>query len=65
MIPITLNGEPTALDAPVPVAELVSTRAPLGRAVAVNGVVVPRSDHPTHLVAEGDVVEIVMAVAGG
>lgn len=62
---LTLNGEPLAVPDATTVDDLVTAHAPAGRAVAVNGAVVPRSEHPTHHLSEGDVVEVVTAVAGG
>lgn len=38
---------------------------PEGHAAAVNNVVVPRSAHCAHPLVNGDVVELVTAVAGG
>ncbi len=34
-------------------------------AVEVNGAIVPRGQHPTHVLHEGDRVEIVHALGGG
>ena len=61
---LTLNGEPRELDAPAVVADVLpgETR---GLAVAVNGAVVPRAEHASTVLAEGDNVEIVTAVQGG
>ena len=60
---LTLNG--VALDAEGrTVADLVGP-LPDGHAVAVNQEVVPRSEHASHPLADGDVVEVVTAVAGG
>ena len=61
---ITLNGEPIELATPTSVADLLGAD-PRGRAVAVNGSVVPRERHLATLLAEGDEVEIVTAVQGG
>jgi thiamine biosynthesis protein ThiS len=41
--------------------ELPRTRV----AVELNGAVVPKADHETHAVSDGDVVEIVTLVGGG
>ena len=60
---ITLNGTVVETAAHT-VALLLGDMAP-GRAIAVNGEVVPRSAHPTHPLAEGDSIEVVEAVAGG
>jgi sulfur carrier protein len=62
---ITLNGDAAALDGPTSVADLVAAQPKHSMAVAVNGAVVPRSAHATTFVTDGDVVEIVTAVAGG
>lgn len=62
---ITLNGDATALDGPTSVADLVAAQPKRSMAVAVNGEVVPRSAHPTTFLSDGDVIEIVAAVAGG
>lgn len=61
---LTLNGEPHEIPAPAVVADIlpVETR---GLAVAVNGEVVPRAEHASTALAEGDTVEIVTAVQGG
>lgn len=34
-------------------------------AVAVNGTVVPRAEHPARALAEGDAIEVIEAVGGG
>lgn len=60
---VTLNGLPVATDA-LTVAGLVGS-LPDGHAVAVNGEVVPRSAHGVRPLTEGDVIELVTAVAGG
>lgn len=61
---LTLNGEPRELDAPAVVADVLPTET-RGLAVAVNGAVVPRAEHASTVLAEGDTVEIVTAVQGG
>ena len=64
---VFVNGERRELDAPVTVAEVLGlgTQAPRGFAVAVDGVVVPRTRHATTHLDEGARVEIVTAVQGG
>jgi sulfur carrier protein len=62
---ITVNGATARLDGPTSVADLVAAQPKRSMAVAVNGTVVPLSAHPTTFVSDGDVVEIVTAVAGG
>ncbi|MDQ2701577.1 MAG: sulfur carrier protein ThiS [Pseudomonadota bacterium] len=64
---IQLNGASHSLAGPCSVAELLAD-AGFGErrvAVEVNGAIVPRSAHATHLLAEGDRVEVVHALGGG
>jgi len=67
MLRITLNSEPRSFPAPLPVAELLRAlgRDPKKLAVEVNRAVVPRAQHETHTLADGDEVEIVTLVGGG
>ncbi len=60
---VILNGVVRETDA----ATLADLLGPLpgGRAVAVGGEVVPRGEHADLALAEGDVVDVVEAVAGG
>lgn len=64
---IQLNGEPRHLRGPLSLAGLLNDEGLAGRRVAieVNGEIVPRSLHETHLLQDGDVVEIVHALGGG
>ncbi|HJQ03806.1 MAG TPA: sulfur carrier protein ThiS [Nocardioides sp.] len=61
---ITVNGSPREVGAGALVADLLPPD-PAGIAVAVNACVVPRAEHATTPLADGDVVEIVTAVQGG
>lgn len=61
---LTLNGEPRELDAQAVVADVLPAET-RGLAVAVNGAVIPRAEHASTVLAEGDTVEIVTAVQGG
>ena len=67
MIRLVLNGQPERLDAPLTVAGLLERRGLAGKRVAVerNGEIVPRGQHAATQLAEGDVLEIVVAVGGG
>lgn len=67
MIQLSINGEPHRFDAPLDVAGLLETLALGGRKVAVerNGEIVPRSRHAGTVLADGDRLEIVVAVGGG
>lgn len=64
---IRLNGEDLAIDAGSTISALLERQDLAGRRVAVeiNGEIVPRGRHDAHVVAEGDVVEIVHALGGG
>ena len=67
MIQVTVNGEAHRFERPVEVAALLSTLNLVGKKVAVerNGEIVPRSAHAATLLADGDQLEIVVAVGGG
>lgn len=64
---IRLNGDALALPAPCTLTELLAAQGLAERRVAVevNGEIIPRGRHADHLLAEGDVVEIVHALGGG
>ena len=64
---IQLNGEPRTLVPDATVSHLLGLEG-LGErrvAVEVNGAIVPRSQHATHVLGEGDKVEVVHALGGG
>lgn len=62
---ITVNGDRQRIDVGATVADLLVGARCDGIAVARNGVVVPRTQHATTVLGEGDVIEIVEAVQGG
>lgn len=64
---LTVNGEPRTFPAPLSVAGLVEHLGLTGKRIAVerNGEIVPRGRHAETTLAEGDVLEIVVAVGGG
>jgi sulfur carrier protein len=64
---LTVNGEPYAADGPLTVRALVERLGLGGGPVAVerNGEVVPRKEHATTEVADGDQIEVVHFVGGG
>jgi sulfur carrier protein len=66
-IAVSVNGEAHQLPPDITVAKLLTQLAPAGRRVAVerNGAIVPRSVHGTTVLADGDRLEIVVAVGGG
>ncbi len=61
-----INGQATELSA-CTVADVLVARGWSGKRLAVerNGQIVPRSQHASTWIAEGDVLEIVVAVGGG
>ncbi len=67
MIQITVNGSTKLYEAPLAVAGLLERLALAGKKVAVerNGEIVPRGAHASTLLADGDRLEIVVAVGGG
>ena len=64
---ITVNGATRTLDVPLAVADLLQIMLLTNKKVAVerNGEIVPRGAHASTLLAEGDRLEIVVAVGGG
>ncbi len=67
MIQLLVNGEARSFPAALSVAELVETLELAGKRIAVekNGEIVPRSRHAETAIADGDRLEIVVAVGGG
>ena len=67
MIAVTINGEPKRFDAPLSCAELLARLDLAGKRVALerNGEIVPRSRFAEQRLAEGDRLDIVVAVGGG
>ena len=67
MIQVIVNGKAHRFDAPLEVAALLTRLELAGKKIAVerNGEIVPRSAHASTLVADGDELEIVVAVGGG
>jgi sulfur carrier protein len=67
VIQVTLNGAAQRFDGPVNVRQVLEQLAMAGKKVAVerNGEIVPRSAHANTLIADGDQLEIVVAVGGG
>jgi len=67
MILLTVNGEPRRFDAPLTAAQLVAGLQLTGKRVALerNGEIVPRGQFDRQQLADGDRIEIVVAVGGG
>ena len=64
---IQLNGEPFELDDGASIADLIARLELSGRRLAVelNLEIVPRSQHATTILSDGDRVEVVHAIGGG
>ena len=64
---IQLNGRPREIAAGTTLAALLDAAGYAGRKVAVevNLDAVPRSQHASHVLADGDRVEIIHAIGGG
>ena len=64
---LTVNGESRAHPHGTTVADLVAEQVAAGKRIAVerNGTIVPRSQHASTMLEDGDRVEIVVAVGGG
>lgn len=64
---IMLNGSPRDCAPHTTVAQLLDEAGYAGRRVAVevNREIVPRSQHATHTLTDGDQIEIVHAIGGG
>jgi sulfur carrier protein len=67
VIALTINGEARRFEAGLTVAELIERLELTGKRVALerNGEIVPRGSFATHRLADGDRLEIVVAVGGG
>ena len=67
MIHVTVNGKAHRFEQPLEISALLARLELAGKKLAVerNGEIVPRSAHAATLVADGDRLEIVVAVGGG
>lgn len=67
MIELTVNGNIQRFNGPLKVAELLERMELKGKRIALerNGEIVPRSRFGDELLADGDRLEIVVAVGGG
>ena len=64
---ISINGQDRSAPDGYTITALLEELALRGKrlAVEVNEDVIPRSEHPAHVLCEGDRVEIVHAIGGG
>ena len=67
MIQVKVNGAAQRFDAPLNISALLQQLSMAGKKVAVekNGEIVPKSAHAKTVIADGDELEIVVAVGGG
>ncbi len=67
MLHITLNGEARTVSPATTLADLLVELELAGKRLAVerNGEIVPRGQHASTVLSEGDALEIVVAVGGG
>lgn len=67
MLQLIINGERREFGAPMNVSQLLSELSLVGKRLAVerNGAIVPRGEHAHTELADGDQLEIVVAVGGG
>ena len=67
MIKVTVNGEPVETENEMTIKRLLESVdvPPNYLAVEVNQEVVPREEHETQLVNDGDEIEVVTLVGGG
>jgi len=67
MIQVTVNGKVHSFERSIDVTALLASLELAGKKVAVerNGEIVPRSAHANTLLADGDALEVVVAVGGG
>lgn len=67
MIEVTVNGDARRFERPLAVSALLASMALSGKKIAVerNGEIVPKSAHANTYLADGDQLEIVVAVGGG
>ncbi|MGL4603672.1 MAG: sulfur carrier protein ThiS [Iodobacter sp.] len=64
---ISINGEAREFPAPMSLLDLVDLLELKGKRIAIeqNGEIVPKSQHATTSLNDGDVLELVVAVGGG
>ncbi|MDD2914386.1 MAG: sulfur carrier protein ThiS [Gallionella sp.] len=67
MITVSINGEPRQFPQAISIAALIEEMGQTGKRIALerNGAIVPRSLFATEQLADGDRLEVVVAVGGG
>jgi len=67
VISVSINGATKTFDIPISVADLITSMQLTGKRIAIecNNEIVPRSQFAQQLLADGDKLEVVVAVGGG
>ncbi len=67
MITVSINGDSRQFTQPCSITELIAEMGYTGKRIALerNGEIVPRSTFAEQMLADGDKLEIVVAVGGG
>jgi sulfur carrier protein len=67
VISVCINGAQQTFGQPVSIADLIVSMELTGKRIAIerNGEIVPRSQFAQQLLADGDKLEVVVAVGGG
>ena len=67
MIEVTINGAPRQFSAPLSFEQMLAEMALAGKRIAIerNGEIVPKSHFAHTQLADGDKLEVVVAVGGG
>ncbi|RLR67608.1 sulfur carrier protein ThiS [Pseudomonas aeruginosa] len=64
---ILVNDESLSLDMPVTISQLLIqlSQPPIGVAIAINEMIIPRENWEKHLINDGDTILLFQAIAGG
>jgi sulfur carrier protein len=67
VISVCINGSPQTFEHPISITDLVASLDLTGKRIAIecNSEIVPRSMFSQQLLANGDKIEVVVAVGGG
>lgn len=67
MISVSINGTPQIFEQPISISDLIILLGLAGKRIAIecNSAIVPRSLFSEHQLADGDKIEVVVAVGGG
>jgi sulfur carrier protein len=67
VISVSINGSPQTFEHQISITDLVASLNLTGKRIAIecNSEIVPRSLFAQRLLADGDIIEVVVAVGGG